>query len=90
MTEDELKKIAAPVEVPVGDRDSVKQLYVAPLRRSRPDWSVVEIARAGHVTCIMKPEFRDEIALGSVSRANPRSSRLIGGCTAAIRRRQSR
>ncbi len=62
VTADELKKITLPVEVIVGDRDPVKQLYVVPLRRGRPDWPVVEIPGAGHINCILKPQFREEIA----------------------------
>jgi pimeloyl-ACP methyl ester carboxylesterase len=62
VTADELKKITVPAEVLVGSRDPVKQLYVVPLRRGRPDWPVVEIQGAGHISCIMKPEFRTEIA----------------------------
>jgi pimeloyl-ACP methyl ester carboxylesterase len=62
VTEEELKRISVPAEVVVGDRDPVKQLYVAPLRRARPDWTVIEITGAGHVNCILKPEFRDNIA----------------------------
>ena len=59
---DELKKITLPVQVIVGSRDPVKQLYVVALRRGRPDWPVVEIAGAGHINCILKPEFRTEVA----------------------------
>jgi pimeloyl-ACP methyl ester carboxylesterase len=59
---EELKKIKVPVEVIVGDHDPVKQLYVIAVRRGRPDWPVVEIAGAGHMNCIVKPEFRTEIA----------------------------
>jgi pimeloyl-ACP methyl ester carboxylesterase len=61
LTEEELKRISLPVEVLVGDRDPVKQLYVAPLRRVRTDWPVVEVPDAGHINCIMKKQFRDEI-----------------------------
>jgi pimeloyl-ACP methyl ester carboxylesterase len=62
VSEEELKKIAVPAEVLVGDRDPVKQLYVVALRRGRPDWPVVEIQGAGHINRILKPEFRNEIA----------------------------
>jgi pimeloyl-ACP methyl ester carboxylesterase len=62
VTAEELKQITIPAEVLVGDRDPVKQLYVAALRKARPDWPILEIAGAGHITCIMKPEFRDDIA----------------------------
>jgi pimeloyl-ACP methyl ester carboxylesterase len=61
VTADELKKIRVPAEVLVGDRDPVKPLYVVALRRGRPDWPVVEIQGAGHLNCIVKPEFRTEI-----------------------------
>jgi len=62
VTADELKKIALPVEVLVGDRDPVKQLYVVAVRHGRPDWPVVEIPGAGHLNCIVMPQFRTEIA----------------------------
>jgi pimeloyl-ACP methyl ester carboxylesterase len=61
LTEQELRKIATPVKVVVGDRDPVKPLYVAPLRRKRADWPVVEIDDAGHIDCIIKKQFRDEV-----------------------------
>jgi hypothetical protein len=35
---------------------------VAPLEQVRKDWPVVEIKDAGHITCILKPAFREEIA----------------------------
>ena len=57
----ELKKIEIPVVVPVGDRDPVKRLDVAPPRQAWNDWEVVEIPGAGHIHCILKPRFRDEI-----------------------------
>jgi len=62
LTEQELKAIKAPVKVIVGDRDPVNRLYVAPLKPVRPDWAVVEIKDAGHINCIAKPQFRDELA----------------------------
>ncbi len=61
VTEAQLKAIHVPVEIIVGDRDPVKKLYVAPLLPVRPDWPVVEIPDAGHITCIMKPQFKAEI-----------------------------
>ena len=61
MTEPELTQIRIPTEVIVGDRDPVKQLYVEPLERVRKDWPVIEIHDAGHLTCIAKPEFKNEI-----------------------------
>jgi pimeloyl-ACP methyl ester carboxylesterase len=62
LTEAELKKIDVPVKVIVGGKDDlVKGLYVDPLRRVRKDWPVVEIEKANHFDCILKPQFRDEI-----------------------------
>lgn len=62
VTKDEVLAIRIPVKVIVGDHDPVRQLYVAPLKLIRSDWPVVEIADAGHITCVAKPEFREEIA----------------------------
>lgn len=36
-------------------------MYVTPLQEVRKDWSVVEIEGAGHLNCISKPQFSDEI-----------------------------
>jgi pimeloyl-ACP methyl ester carboxylesterase len=62
VTEQELKKIQVPVTMIVGERDPVKKLYVVPCQEVRKDWPVVEIPSAGHISCIMKSEFREEIA----------------------------
>ncbi len=61
VTEDELKSIKVPVEMVVGDRDPCRQMYVVPARNIRKDWPVVEIAGAGHMNCITKQQFRDEV-----------------------------
>jgi pimeloyl-ACP methyl ester carboxylesterase len=62
LTEEELKGIRVPVIVIVGDRDPVKRLYVAPLQRVRKDWAVIEIGDAGHLNCVVKAQFKEEIA----------------------------
>jgi pimeloyl-ACP methyl ester carboxylesterase len=61
VTEDELKAIKVPVTVLVGDHDPCKKIYVAPLQEVRKDWPVVEITDAGHITCISKTQFKEEI-----------------------------
>ena len=61
VTEAEVKALKMPASVIVGDRDPVERLYVAPLTQIRPDWPVTKIAGAGHITCVMKPDFRDEV-----------------------------
>jgi pimeloyl-ACP methyl ester carboxylesterase len=63
LTEDEIKSIKVPVTVLVGNKDDlIKWLYVEPLQQVRKDWPVVEIKDGNHISCIMKPQFRDEIA----------------------------
>ena len=61
ITEAELKAIEIPVEVIVGDQDPIQKQYVEPLKELRSDWNVVQIADAGHLTCVFKPEFRDAV-----------------------------
>lgn len=62
LTEAELRAIKVPVEIIVGDRDPTKRLYVTPLEQMRKDWPVVEIKDAGHLNCIIKPQFKEAIA----------------------------
>jgi pimeloyl-ACP methyl ester carboxylesterase len=61
LKESDLKKIDIPVKVVVGDRDPVKRLYVMPLQQVRKDWPVVDIKGAGHINCVVKEQFRDEV-----------------------------
>jgi pimeloyl-ACP methyl ester carboxylesterase len=62
LTEPELRAIKTPVEVLIGSRDPVKRLYVDALTGVRKDWPVVEISGAGHMDCILKSDFREELA----------------------------
>lgn len=63
LTEQDIKSIRVPVRVLVGDKDDlIQKLYVAPLEKVRKDWAVVEIKDANHITCILKEQFRDELA----------------------------
>jgi pimeloyl-ACP methyl ester carboxylesterase len=63
LTEEEIKSITVPVAVLVGDKDGlIKKLYLEPLQQVREDWPVTEIKDANHITCILKPQFREEIA----------------------------
>jgi pimeloyl-ACP methyl ester carboxylesterase len=61
VTQDELKAIHLPVIVLVGGRDPCRRLYVEPLEQVRPDWPVKVIPSAGHVNCILQPEFKQGI-----------------------------
>lgn len=61
ISDDELKAIRVPLTVLVGDQDPCKFLYVNPLQEARKDISVVIIENAGHLDCVVKPQFKDEI-----------------------------
>lgn len=61
LTADQLKAIRIPVEILVGDRDPMKKLYVEPLESVRSDWRVIEIEGVGHLNCIVKKQFIDEL-----------------------------
>jgi pimeloyl-ACP methyl ester carboxylesterase len=63
LTEEEIKSVKVPITVLVGDQDGlIKKLYVEPLEKVRKDWPVIEIKDANHFTCILKQQFREEIA----------------------------
>lgn len=61
LTEDEIKSIRVPVVVMFGERDFLKKGYVDPLKRVKSDWNVIDIKDADHLSCIFKPQFREEI-----------------------------
>jgi len=61
LTEAEVKAVKLPVEMIAGSHDPVRRMYIDPLVRLRPDWPVVEVEGAGHLTCIMKDEFKQEL-----------------------------
>ena len=62
VTEAELKAVGVPVTIIVGERDICRRLYVEPLAKVRPDWPVHVIKDAGHINCVMKPEFKARLA----------------------------
>jgi pimeloyl-ACP methyl ester carboxylesterase len=63
LTEEEIRSIKAPVTILVGDDDKlIKRLYVEPAQKARPDWPVVEIRQANHLSCIAREQFREEVA----------------------------
>ena len=67
VTEDELKKIS---ETGGNRRRPARpglRLYVAPLRTVRPDWPVVEIENAGHITCVLSRNSARQSTPGSGS-----------------------
>lgn len=61
LTEEEVKSIRVPVLILFGDRDSLKKGYVEPLTALRKDWLVIDVKDANHITCILRPQFKEEI-----------------------------
>jgi pimeloyl-ACP methyl ester carboxylesterase len=61
VTEAELKAVKIPVTVIVGDQDPCRHMYVEPLQKVRPDWPVHIIPDAGHLSCVIKPEFLKQL-----------------------------
>ncbi len=61
VTAEEVKGIKVPVTMIVGTRDPCRKLYVLPMQKLRSDWPVVTISAAGHINCIMKPEFKTQL-----------------------------
>jgi pimeloyl-ACP methyl ester carboxylesterase len=63
LSEEDITSITSPVTVLVGAKDDlVKKLYVEPLKKVRKDWPVIEIPDGDHLSSILKPQFREEIA----------------------------
>jgi pimeloyl-ACP methyl ester carboxylesterase len=61
LTEAEVRSITVPTEILVGNRDPVRNLYVSPLKRVRTDWPVIEITGAGHMNCVARRQFTEEL-----------------------------
>jgi pimeloyl-ACP methyl ester carboxylesterase len=57
VTEEAIKAVSVPVTVVIGERDRFKRMTVNPLRQVRPDWPVVEVKDANHISCVFKPDF---------------------------------
>ena len=70
VTEEQVRAIHVPVTIIVGERDPCRGLYVRPLRRIRPDWPERVVPDAGHISCVTKPEFRDELAVALLRQAD--------------------
>jgi pimeloyl-ACP methyl ester carboxylesterase len=61
VSEEEVKALKMPAAVVVGEKDPVEKLYVEPLKQIRPDWPVTFVPKAGHILCVMKPEFKEDV-----------------------------
>jgi len=58
VTEQQVKAVKIPTAVLVGENDPIRRLYVEPLEKIRPDWPVTIVPAAGHLACILMPEFK--------------------------------
>jgi hypothetical protein len=58
VTEQQVKSVKVPTAVLVGENDPIRRLYVEPLEKIRPDWPVTIVPAAGHLACILMPEFK--------------------------------
>jgi pimeloyl-ACP methyl ester carboxylesterase len=61
VTADQVKALKMPIQVVVGERDPCRRMYVEPLLQLRPDIPEHVILGAGHIACILKPEFKTEL-----------------------------
>jgi pimeloyl-ACP methyl ester carboxylesterase len=61
VTADQVKGLKMPIQVVVGDRDPCRSVYVRPLLELRPDIQEHVVPNAGHLLCVMKPEFKTDL-----------------------------
>jgi pimeloyl-ACP methyl ester carboxylesterase len=61
VTQDQVQSITTPMCVLVGQNDPCRRIFVLPLERIRPDIPVTLIPDAGHLTCIAKPLFKQQL-----------------------------
>ena len=66
VTADQVRALKMPIQVVVGDRDPCRRMYVEPLVSLRPAIPVHLVQGAGHIVCVLKPEFKADLdaALG--------------------------
>jgi pimeloyl-ACP methyl ester carboxylesterase len=60
---EEVRAIKIPFMVIIGGSDPLKQMFVEPLQKLRPDVPVKVVEGAGHMDCIFKPEFKATIKM---------------------------
>jgi pimeloyl-ACP methyl ester carboxylesterase len=61
VTEDQVKALKMPMSVVVGEKDPCRMMYVTPLLQNRPNTPVQVVPGAGHIACVIKPEFKTDI-----------------------------
>ena len=61
VSEPQIRAVRVPVEVLIGDHDTTGGPYVQALGTVRTDWPVVKITGAGHLNCVGKEQFKQEL-----------------------------
>ena len=61
VTAAEVKAVRVPVVMIVGDQDPLLQACVAPMHKLRPDWPEHIIKGAGHMDCVFKADFKEQL-----------------------------
>ena len=61
LSAEELKSIRVPTLIVVGEFDPVRQLYVEPLKKARPDVPISVVPNTGHMDTVMSLAFKDAI-----------------------------
>jgi pimeloyl-ACP methyl ester carboxylesterase len=62
VTAGQVQALKLPIQVVVGEEDPCRRLYVQALLDLRPDIQEQVVPKAGHIICVLKPEFRSDIA----------------------------
>jgi pimeloyl-ACP methyl ester carboxylesterase len=57
----DLKNIKTPFTVIVADSDPIRQRFVEPLHKLRPDVPIKIIDDANHISCVTKPQFKADV-----------------------------
>ena len=58
---EEVRGIKTPFVVIVGGIDPLRQLYVEPLHKLRPDVPIKLVKAADHQTCVFRPDFKKQV-----------------------------
>lgn len=61
VTAEQVKALKMPIQVVVGEEDPCRKMYVAPLLALRPEIPEYVVPKAGHLLCVVKPEFKADL-----------------------------
>jgi pimeloyl-ACP methyl ester carboxylesterase len=57
----DLQNIKTPFIVVVADSDPIRQRFVEPLHKLRPDVPIKIVDNANHISCVTKPQFKQDV-----------------------------